>query len=293
MMRSRRAPFLRAAVLSAAVASSLALPARAAFDQTDVGARARAMGSAFVALADDSSAVSWNPASLATLSSREIGLSYEDRFGLGLVGVSYFSLAYPGMGPGGFGFSWLRTAAAKSVQDLQYSEDTYSFGYGGNLWRGVSLGTTVNFHQLVSEIKGSGFSADLSAKVPFWKDKFGAGFLWRNAVQTTLRYDSGFKEPFPRSFQGGVFLAPFTGVKVTYDVEKVASSRTPRSHAGLEWAGEYLALRGGLAQSQAAGFDWVYTAGATVKAGSLALDYAYEQHFDLGGTQLVSVRLMF
>jgi hypothetical protein len=269
------------------------LPCRAAFEQSTVGGRARAMGSAFVALADDASAVSWNPAALATMTSREAGFSHENRFGLGLVGVTSLSLAYPGIGPGGFGFSWLRTSA-NDASDLEYSEDTYTFGYGIKIWRGSSLGTALNFRQLVSEKKGSGVTMDFSAKVPLWKDWLGAGALWRNAVQTTLRYDSGFKEPFPRQFQGGVFVKLAKTLTATYDAEMAEVGKGgARSHAGLEWAGGHVALRGGAFQSVAKGTDWVYTAGATVKVKALALDYAYEQHFDLGGTQIVSVRLSF
>src|SRR4051812_14148302 len=97
-----------------------------AFDLTGTGARARSMGGAFVALADDYSAIYWNPSMLADLPKRELAFSYEDRYSLGLIGVSNLALAYPGIGPGGVGISWNRLATTHQVQDLNYSENTYT-----------------------------------------------------------------------------------------------------------------------------------------------------------------------
>ena len=52
--------------------------------QLAVGTRAIAMGGAFVAVASDATAVSWNPAAIAALRRQEINFSRADRFGLGL-----------------------------------------------------------------------------------------------------------------------------------------------------------------------------------------------------------------
>lgn len=62
----------------------LALPAAvqaretAAFLKIGVGARALAMGGAYTAIADDVSAVGWNPAGLAALSKRELGATHTE-----------------------------------------------------------------------------------------------------------------------------------------------------------------------------------------------------------------------
>jgi hypothetical protein len=52
-----------------------------AFMENGGGARALALGGAFVAVADDPSAVFWNPAGLATIPGRQILLMHSERFG--------------------------------------------------------------------------------------------------------------------------------------------------------------------------------------------------------------------
>ena len=52
--------------------------------QPDLGVPAISMGGAFVAVANDATAINWNPAAIAALQRQELNLSYADRFGLGL-----------------------------------------------------------------------------------------------------------------------------------------------------------------------------------------------------------------
>jgi len=59
------------------------------------GARANAMGEAFVAVADNSSAIYWNPAGLTQLREDEISASYSDRFD-GLVDETQIHYAFRG-----------------------------------------------------------------------------------------------------------------------------------------------------------------------------------------------------
>ena len=73
--------------------------------QTDVGVRAIAMGGAFVAVANDASALNWNPAAIAALQRQEIDLSYADRFGLGLT-ESYMGYVLPLTESHAIGLDW-------------------------------------------------------------------------------------------------------------------------------------------------------------------------------------------
>jgi hypothetical protein len=92
--------------LAAAVAVSLLVPATALPQTFElVGTRAAGMGGAFVAVADDSSAVYWNPAGLATASYFSLVLNHveakahdQDLFGSGSQSATFLSVAMPALG---------------------------------------------------------------------------------------------------------------------------------------------------------------------------------------------------
>ncbi len=77
------------------------------------GARAMALGGAFTAVADDPSAVFWNPAGLTAMPTRQLLLMHEERFG-GLVDRDFAAYAQPvswallGGEAAGFGLALIR-----------------------------------------------------------------------------------------------------------------------------------------------------------------------------------------
>jgi len=110
---------LMAAVFSAALAGAPALAAvfdeagvAAPFATIAVGARASAMGEAFTAVADDSSALFWNPAGLARIPDVEVQFSHNQW--LDSFRQEYFGASFPLAGT---------FAAAYSIIDLgEYAE---------------------------------------------------------------------------------------------------------------------------------------------------------------------------
>ncbi len=115
--------------VSTAVALLLLVGAvQANFLETELGARAMGMGGAFVAVADDVTALHWNPAGLAGLHGIQV-------FGMrtsvySVDGLSEDSvLASYGTGNAGYGIGWMRTGADGLYDDL-YNEDTLLAGYG-------------------------------------------------------------------------------------------------------------------------------------------------------------------
>lgn len=65
---------------------------QAAFENVGIGAKPMGMGGAYTAQADDTNAIIWNPAGLADIPKREIGLSYLELYGL--VGYSFLAYAH-------------------------------------------------------------------------------------------------------------------------------------------------------------------------------------------------------
>jgi hypothetical protein len=111
-------------IIAVAVLLLLAQGAGANFVNVETGARAMGMGGAFVAVADDITALYWNPAGLATLESFQVFGMRTDVYGVdGLTEDS--AMAAYGTGRMGAGLGWMRTGA----EDL-YHEDTVLLGYG-------------------------------------------------------------------------------------------------------------------------------------------------------------------
>jgi hypothetical protein len=72
---------LTLAVIAATAADSSATKLAGEFLQTGIGAKALAMGSAYVSVADDASATYWNPAGLVGQDMRQVLLQHSERFG--------------------------------------------------------------------------------------------------------------------------------------------------------------------------------------------------------------------
>jgi hypothetical protein len=106
---------LTAVLVVVLVASSNATKLAGEFLTTGFGAKALGMGGAFVSIADDASAVYWNPAGLYLLDRRQALLMHSQRFG-GLVDYSTFSFAMPlsrepnAEAAGAIGLVWLRVS---------------------------------------------------------------------------------------------------------------------------------------------------------------------------------------
>ena len=81
-----------------------------------VGARALGMGSSFVSIADDATAVYWNPAGLVQIPRRAFAMMYSDSFGTaqggflskGLVEYNFVSYVQRIQDIGSIGISWIR-----------------------------------------------------------------------------------------------------------------------------------------------------------------------------------------
>lgn len=120
--RSARLALLRLALVTpiAVAVGSFAPAAWAAtkyageFLKLPVGARALGMGSAFIALADDATAVYWNPAGLVFATQRQVWAEHAEQFG-NLVNHDFLAFEQPlaetGSGrPQAVGFGFLRSA---------------------------------------------------------------------------------------------------------------------------------------------------------------------------------------
>jgi hypothetical protein len=116
----------------------LAGAAQANFLETELGARAMGMGGAFVAVADDVTALHWNPAGLAGLPGVQVFGMRTSVYSVDGLSEDAVLTSY-GTGSMGYGLGWMRTGAA----DL-YSENTLLAGYGADTpIDGLAAGVTL------------------------------------------------------------------------------------------------------------------------------------------------------
>ncbi|MBI5244329.1 MAG: type IX secretion system membrane protein PorP/SprF [Elusimicrobia bacterium] len=120
-----------------------ARPARAAFQEMGVGARAPGMGDVFTALADDVYTIHYNPAGLALLGRPEVGTSYT-RLLMGLSDSSELSTTFLGYAhpldrgrKGTLATSWEQFSLDQGL----YNERALSFSYGRKLFQDLGPGT--------------------------------------------------------------------------------------------------------------------------------------------------------
>ncbi|MCR4295433.1 MAG: PorV/PorQ family protein, partial [Elusimicrobia bacterium] len=151
-------------------AASVRAAETAAFLDIGVGARGIGMGGAHTALADDSSAVYWNPAGLARLEQREVSVSHAE---LGL-GTREDFLAYAHPTPRGTlaaAMTYLsqgsiggRDAGGRPTGDFQASDAAFAGAYGVKT-EVADLGVSVKYlRSHIASSEAQGVAADLGAR---------------------------------------------------------------------------------------------------------------------------------
>jgi hypothetical protein len=262
-----------------------------------VGARPLAMGNSFVAIADDATAVYWNPAGLARGNGMEFFVSYAERFGLGIHDASA-GLTLPTEKRYRLGMAVIRTsvddinratrtdADGRPVVDGTFTdaENAFVLAIGCRIHRILSVGLSSKLliHQL-DNWSANGLGFDLGFLFTPW-DYIAVGLNVQNLNNPRMRWNT-----IERSYDH-----ISSNVKAGCAVELLArrlilSADLDDSdtggriyHSGVEFRPlQYVAIRGGFYGKNLA-------AGASVEWRHLRLDYAYHSH-QLGDTYVFTL----
>lgn len=139
-----RKPFL---FFLATIVSIYAVPKIALGSQADLGfptpgERAQAMGNAFVAVANDASAIYWNPAGMALIKDRQVQISHTDLYGLG---IDYNYVAYA---QSMYGLAWAHIDADSFLMGGgDYSQDIYILAGARKMDPQTYVGASIKWHQ--------------------------------------------------------------------------------------------------------------------------------------------------
>jgi len=260
------------------------------FLKIGVGARATAMGEALTALADDATALYWNPAGLAQLRERELSTMYNMHFQE--IKQGYVSLAFPlSKGTVGLGVNYVDMGEIEGRDE--YGNPTGNFGasdiqsllgYANKISPKLMLGISAGMLQ--DTIAGDKKTAYLCSGGILFKptELISIGLACQN-IGSKLGED-----PLPLTIRGGI-AARLKSISLEADIVKPMDDDMYYC-AGLEWwIANIVALRAGYRTGRDIGSG--ISAGLGLKISKINLDYAYVPYGDLGNIQRISLGIKF
>jgi transglutaminase-like putative cysteine protease len=240
-------------------------------EQVPVGPRAIGMGGAFTSIADDASALFWNPAGLARIGHQEIAASHAELFNAGIQD-NLAAFVVPLSPDQALAMDWYHSGFDDGV--LDFAENRVTLGAAFKLkpwlWAGANAklltrGTGLDGSSISS---GHGFGMDLgllAAPADHWH----VGLVAQDLTNTGVRSADGSSETdYPHNLRLGASYAWKKFGTAAFDVDD-------RWHLGLEATPhELLALRFGVEDDRHGSEPATWSMGLGFKAGPLRVDWA-------------------
>ncbi len=207
------------------------------------GARALAMGGAFTSLADDASAVFYNPAGLSSLQYQEASFMHMSLFE-GTV-CDFGSWVYPSLSLGGFGAAFMRIGTDDIIRRSNFAESgTFGYStsqlllsYGRRLRGGISMGVSLKIvNQTLDVYSDYGVGLDFGMTARLYKN-LSAGIMFRDMIPASIKLDTT-SELTPLTVYGGISLREISvredvALALALDLDKV-ENRSTKLHVGAE-----------------------------------------------------------
>ena len=280
-------------VLSA-VAMADGIGAFSAF-KNGVGARALAMGGAFVAVANDATAACWNPAGLAMLNDTRLAGMSTDLYGLGI--THQYVGAVTTFANLGVGLGWERAAInGQSVSGdgtmgstFEWVEQAIVGSLATNVMDVAEAGANVKYYMADSGLgkTASGFGFDLGVLVSLG-NMFVIGVNAKDLAGSTLAWSGGAKDVISGLYTAGLAMKLADNKLVLATDVDFGDSGLGDTHVGVEFQViNELALRGGVVLTN--NFqNYYFSVGAGINVAGLYVDAAYVLNQTLGNTLVLS-----
>ncbi len=261
-----------------ALAVVLLIPAVAfaAPDNNGRGTKAIAFANAFVAVADNPWAVSYNAAGLAQLRSVQASAFYvPQQFGLPELRTTAMSASYY-VKPGTVG-----VMIEQFGFDLYHTTDL-SVGYGFFLGPTVAVGVSANAQRISIERYGAATNATVDVGLLGWPTPdLALGFSVKNVTAATL---GNRRERLPQYVLFGASYSPLKDFLIVSEIEKEAQFPLVIK-TGIEQVIQgFLSLRFGIANNPDK-----FSGGIAVRYAGVEFGYAGYSHPDLGWTHQIEL----
>jgi hypothetical protein len=265
------------------------------FDSIDVSSKARAMGGAWVAGADDATAIFYNPACLLEAESHNLYGTFFQPNSQSFEMLGFFAYSMPVGETQRAAVSFRSFGVEYENVDL-LDEYTFSLAYAVSLLKDLHsrlyLGGTANVYSLSF---GSTGTVDLGQEwtygidvglVGVLRDRTRIGFMVKNVNEPSV--GAANREPLPQWISAGISYKPYYGVVTELDVRSLRGQDT-EVHMGMQFAvTDFLDMRFGFQTEPNS-----LTGGFTFGVNRWNLDYAYSSHTVLPGTHHLAVRAVF
>lgn len=280
------------------------------------GARAMGLGRAYVAVADDPTAVFWNPAGLELVPRATFTLFHNQLFEGTLydfMGFAYPTLTYGTIGAGftrlGTGDIPITTKNNVRLGEMNYEEDELYISYGKKLPYNLYGGFTFKFRrQQFSFINqnASGLGLDLGAMYrPNWEGKLleglGFGISYRNLISPDLKPGSKVEnEPYILTFGLVKGLQMGESGKVNLVMDYQQSEFVSALHTGTEYVFRDMGtVRLGFDNSSlavGAGINYSfmhidYSFGSNISSGDFPPTHRFSITFEIGKSRRELIRI--
>ena len=267
-----------------------------------IGARAIGMGEAYTALADDSSALAWNPAGLARVEQHEASFMHSSL----IENIHYEHLAYVAPGDSyslGASMSYLGygdIAGYNNKGEAIGNQTAYAYNVTGGVAREVqdnlSVGLAAEFLRETLADESAGTLA-LNAGAQYGVPQHPWGGDYRLGL-SLLHLGPGLKfvtdrDPLPRKIKLGASASHIKNqpLNLTMDVTVPNDNSTYVSLGSEYWFRNILALRLGYIGSNDEGSG--IRLGFGLQFHGLAFDYAYGGFGDFGATHRIGLTFRF
>jgi len=267
-----------------------------------VGARAAGMGEAFAGMADDSTAIYWNPAGLSRIEGKSLSLmdaawfegvsyewaSYAQKIGkIGTFGIGVQYLGYGGMTQ--------TDETGLDIGSVSPTDLAVSLSYARKLM-GIDLGANIKYISSKITQTASAYAVDLGAMYPLMDQRLWLGAVVQNMGTEMKFIDEQYPLPFNVKIGGAYAFRP--NWKVALDVNAPIDNAI-NIGAGTEYGykiNEKMNAAGRLGYNTTAkdtgGLNGI-SAGLGFTYLGYSIDYAFVPYGDLGNTQRISLSILW